>query len=135
MFKLCVRAQNTSLGRRLTSNVRYFSSEKIADSFKASQSRLLELSEAPNNEVKLKLYGLFKQASTGPEHDKPSRPSFVNPVGQAKYDAWAKVFELSQEAAMQDYSKLVEELHEEMGTAGEYVCVFVYVCMYACICM
>jgi len=79
----------------------------------------MELPESPDNSVKLKLYGLFKQASAGPSSESPDgRPSFINPIGQAKFDAWAEYGSMSQDEAMSNYSKLVEELHEEMGTAS-----------------
>lgn len=45
------------------------------------------LSRDPGNDVKLRLYGLYKQATEGDVSGK--RPGFTNPVGRAKYDAWA----------------------------------------------
>lgn len=47
------------------------------------------LSKDPGNDVKLRLYALYKQATSGDVSG--SRPGFTNPVGRAKYDAWAKL--------------------------------------------
>jgi len=66
------------------------------------------LPEAPGSDVKLKLYGLFKQSDagdvTGP------RPGFTDIVGRAKYDAWAALKGTRTEDAMQQYIDLVESL-------------------------
>ena len=45
------------------------------------------LTKDPGNDTKLALYGLYKQATEGDVSGK--RPGFTNPVGRAKYDAWA----------------------------------------------
>jgi acyl-CoA-binding protein len=59
--------------------------------------------------VKLKMYGLFKQAGAGDVTG--SRPGFTDIVGRAKYDAWAAVKGASTEDAMQQYIDLVESLN------------------------
>jgi diazepam-binding inhibitor (GABA receptor modulator, acyl-CoA-binding protein) len=66
------------------------------------------LSEALGNDMKLKLYGLFKQAGAGDVTG--SRPGFADIVGRAKYDAWAAVKGTHTEDAMQQYIDLVESL-------------------------
>jgi acyl-CoA-binding protein len=66
------------------------------------------LTKHPGNDVKLKLYGLFKQATTGDATG--SRPGFTNPVGRAKYDAWAKLSGTAPEAAEQQYVAIVRDL-------------------------
>jgi acyl-CoA-binding protein len=66
------------------------------------------LTKDPGNDVKLKLYGLFKQATTGDATG--SRPGFTNPVGRAKYDAWAKLSGTAPEAAEQQYVAIVRDL-------------------------
>jgi diazepam-binding inhibitor (GABA receptor modulating acyl-CoA-binding protein) len=76
--------------------------------FEAATVDATNLAEAPGNDVKLKLYGLFKQASTGDVTG--SRPGFTNMVGRAKYDAWAAVKGISGEDAMRQYIDLVESL-------------------------
>jgi diazepam-binding inhibitor (GABA receptor modulator, acyl-CoA-binding protein) len=66
------------------------------------------LATDPGNEVKLRLYGLFKQATAGDVSG--SRPGFTNPVGRAKYDAWAKLSGTSPEAAQEQYVAIVRDL-------------------------
>jgi diazepam-binding inhibitor (GABA receptor modulator, acyl-CoA-binding protein) len=76
--------------------------------FDAAVADLKKLSVEPGNDVKLKMYALFKQAGTGDVTG--SRPGFADIVGRAKYDAWAAVKGTSAEAAMQQYIDLVESL-------------------------
>ncbi|GAB2748783.1 acyl-CoA-binding protein [Terrabacter sp. AAH1] len=66
------------------------------------------LTDDPGNDVKLRLYGLFKQVTEGDVSG--SRPGFTNPVGRAKYDAWAKLSGTSQEAAEEQYVAIVRDL-------------------------
>jgi len=66
------------------------------------------LSTDPGNEVKLRLYGLFKQVTQGDVSG--SRPGMMNPVGRAKYDAWAKLSGTSSEAAEEQYVAIVRDL-------------------------
>ncbi len=57
--------------------------------FESAVAAVPGLSRDPGNDVKLRLYGLYKQATEGDVTGK--RPGFTNPVGRAKYDAWAAV--------------------------------------------
>ncbi|GAA5032418.1 acyl-CoA-binding protein [Terrabacter aeriphilus] len=66
------------------------------------------LTRDPGNDVKLRLYGLFKQATSGDVTG--SRPGFTNPVGRAKHDAWAKLAGTSPEAAQEQYVAVVRDL-------------------------
>ena len=66
------------------------------------------LTDDPGNDVKLKLYGLFKQVTEGDVSG--SRPGFTNPVGRAKYDAWATLSGTSQQAAEEQYVAIVRDL-------------------------
>ncbi|WP_020577935.1 acyl-CoA-binding protein [Actinopolymorpha alba] len=66
------------------------------------------MSADPGNEVKLRLYALYKQATVGDVEGK--RPGFTNPVGRAKYDSWAKVSGMSANVAKEAYVRLVAEL-------------------------
>ncbi|KAL3926712.1 MAG: hypothetical protein SGBAC_013364 [Bacillariaceae sp.] len=63
-----------------------------------------------SNDNKLKLYGLFKQATQGPIGDRP-RPSFFYLTDCAKFDAWAALGEkMDKETAMTEYVALVATL-------------------------
>jgi acyl-CoA-binding protein len=66
------------------------------------------LPERPDNMTLLKIYALYKQASTGDVEGK--RPGFTDMVGRAKYDAWDGLKGTSQEDAMQQYIDLITEL-------------------------
>jgi diazepam-binding inhibitor (GABA receptor modulating acyl-CoA-binding protein) len=66
------------------------------------------LPEKPDNMTLLKIYALYKQASTGDVEGK--RPGFTDLVGRAKYDAWAGVKGKSANDAMQEYVDLIESL-------------------------
>jgi acyl-CoA-binding protein len=76
--------------------------------FDAALARVKELTTDPGNEAKLKMYGLYKQATEGDVSGK--RPGFTNPVGRAKYDAWAEVKGMSKEAAEAAYVEFVNTL-------------------------
>lgn len=80
----------------------------MSEEFDAAVERVAQLSEDPGNDVKLQLYGLFKQATQGDAQGK--RPGFTNPVGRAKYDAWAGFAGLSAEDARAQYIALVDSL-------------------------
>ncbi|UXY16318.1 acyl-CoA-binding protein [Chitiniphilus purpureus] len=85
----------------------------LATRFKTAQEEVLTLDEAPDVQTKLKLYGLYKQGTEGDVSGE--RPGAINFVGQAKYDAWAKLKGLSSEAAQQQYVALVEQLKAAEG--------------------
>lgn len=76
--------------------------------FDDAVARVSQLSQDPGNEVKLKLYALYKQATQGDVEGK--RPGFTNPVGRAKYDAWTEVSGLSAEEAEAAYIDVVDGL-------------------------
>jgi acyl-CoA-binding protein len=66
------------------------------------------LPEKPDNMTLLKLYALYKQATSGDADGK--RPGFGDMVGRAKWDAWNARKGESTETAMQAYIDEVESL-------------------------
>lgn len=80
----------------------------MSDAFQAAVDRVAELTNDPGNDVKLKLYGLFKQATQGDVQGK--RPGFTNPVGRAKYDAWSELAGLTSDEAKAQYIGIVDGL-------------------------
>lgn len=66
------------------------------------------LPERPDNTTLLKIYALFKQATSGDVEGK--RPGFTDMVGRAKWDAWDSLKGLSKDEAMQQYVDLIAEL-------------------------
>ena len=79
--------------------------------FDAAAKQVLDAKQDPGNDIKLKLYANFKQATEGDvTGDKPGFTDFVN---RAKYDAWAKVKGTSADDAMNAYIKLVDRVTRE----------------------
>jgi diazepam-binding inhibitor (GABA receptor modulator, acyl-CoA-binding protein) len=66
------------------------------------------LPERPDNMTLLKIYALYKQASSGDAEGK--RPGFTDMVGRAKFDAWEGLKGTAKDEAMQQYVDLIEEL-------------------------
>ena len=66
------------------------------------------LPEKPDNMTLLKIYALYKQASSGDADGK--RPGFSDMVGRAKWDAWSLAKGKSSDEAMQEYVDLIESL-------------------------
>lgn len=67
-----------------------------------------QLSERPDNMTLLKLYALFKQASSGDADGE--RPGMTDFVARAKWDAWNELQGTAREEAMTSYVALVESL-------------------------
>ncbi|PAA55748.1 hypothetical protein BOX15_Mlig016637g1, partial [Macrostomum lignano] len=65
----------------------------------------------PSNELLLRLYSLYKQATEGP--CRQPRPGFWDPVSRYKWDAWNSLGDMQQETAMLEY---VEELKKVIET-------------------
>ncbi|CAD5214895.1 unnamed protein product [Bursaphelenchus xylophilus] len=87
--------------------------------FESAQKKLNSLTTDVGNDVKLKVYGLFKQATTGDASG--DRPSAINFVARAKYDAWNEYKGLSKEEARGKYVALVNELASAEPAAPEVV--------------
>ncbi len=66
------------------------------------------LSERPDNMTLLKIYALYKQATSGAPTE--PRPGFSDMVGRAKWDAWNALKDKSADGAMQAYSDLIDSL-------------------------
>lgn len=86
----------------------------------------------PSNELLLKFYGYYKQATCGSCNN--SKPSIFKVVERAKWDAWYSVRDLSKNDAMQGYideikniietmphNEHVQKLFEVIGPFYEYV--------------
>lgn len=67
-----------------------------------------KLASRPDNTTLLKLYGLYKQATTGDNDEK--KPGFGDMVGRAKWDAWNSLKGTSTDDAKQQYIDLVQSL-------------------------
>ena len=76
--------------------------------FEAAVANSKLLSELPDNPTLLKIYALYKQATTGDNEEK--KPSFSDIVGRAKWDAWEKLKDTSTDEAKQQYIDLITTL-------------------------
>ncbi len=80
----------------------------LEKNFQTAAKQAKELPERLGNDTLLQLYALYKQATQGNVSGK--RPGFTDRVGRAKYDAWARLINTSQDEAMQAYIDLVARL-------------------------
>jgi diazepam-binding inhibitor (GABA receptor modulator, acyl-CoA-binding protein) len=78
--------------------------------FEAAAQAAKSLPKRPDNATLLQLYALYKQATGGDVSG--GRPGMFDMVGQAKYDAWAKLRGTGREAAMQQYVDLIASLRQ-----------------------
>jgi len=76
--------------------------------FDDAAAAVLKAKKDPGNDLKLKLYANFKQATEGDV--KGEKPGFTDFVNRAKYEAWAKLKGTAPEEAMKAYVKLVERV-------------------------
>ena len=80
----------------------------LSTQFETAAKEAQSLAKKPDNQTLLQLYALYKQATSGDVSGK--KPGFGDFVGQAKFDAWAKIKGTSRESAMQQYIALVARL-------------------------
>ena len=76
--------------------------------FEAAVANSKKLSQRPDNTTRLKIYGLYKQATAGDVTEK--KPGFGDMVGRAKWDAWNALKGTSQDDAKQQYIDLIKSL-------------------------
>lgn len=81
--------------------------------FEAATVASKTLRKAPNNDTLLALYSLYKQSSSGDVTG--ARPSVMDVIGRAKFDAWAARKGTNRAGAMADYVKLVASLRAAEG--------------------
>lgn len=82
---------------------------ELKELFEKAVAESKTLAEKPSNEILLKLYSLYKQATEGDVNaEPPSNPfDFVN---KAKHEAWSGLKGKTRESAMQEYADLVSKL-------------------------
>ncbi|KAJ1527073.1 hypothetical protein ONE63_008614 [Megalurothrips usitatus] len=67
----------------------------------------------PSHDLMLRFYAYFKQATEGPANG--SRPAFWEVVSRMKYDAWAKLGNMTAEEAMKNYVDELGKIVETMS--------------------
>uniref|UniRef100_A0A8C6SYE7 Enoyl-CoA delta isomerase 2 n=1 Tax=Neogobius melanostomus TaxID=47308 RepID=A0A8C6SYE7_9GOBI len=83
------------------------------EQFEEAKSRMSSLKQDPGNDVKLKIYALFKQSTLGP--CTTPRPGMLDFINKAKWDAWKALGETPQEDARQQYCDLIGSLVSAEG--------------------
>ncbi len=98
----------------------HFGGEPVPDgpslaekAFEAAAAASKALRKAPDNDTLLALYSLYKQGSVGDVTG--ARPSMMDAIGRAKFDAWADRKGTSREQAMDGYTQLVGTLQGSEG--------------------
>jgi diazepam-binding inhibitor (GABA receptor modulating acyl-CoA-binding protein) len=76
--------------------------------FDAAAKEVLKAKKDPGNDLKLRLYANYKQATEGDVTGE--KPGFTDFVNRAKYEAWAKLKGTPADKAMEDYIKLAERV-------------------------
>lgn len=96
---------------------RTFSSDSMEKEFQTAVANLQKVSTDVDNDKKLKLYALYKQATNGPCSDE--KPSMFNVVDKAKWQAWKALGDQSSDDAKKDYISIVNELLAASGASEE----------------
>ncbi|XP_012623849.2 enoyl-CoA delta isomerase 2 isoform X1 [Microcebus murinus] len=85
--------------------------------FENAMNQVKLLKKDPGNEVKLKLYALYKQATEGPCN--MPKPGVFDLISKAKWDAWNALGSLPKETAKQSYVDLVSSLNSSSKSSGQ----------------
>ena len=82
---------------------------ELKEQFESAVSNSKTLAQKPDNDVLLKLYSLYKQATEGDlATEAPANP--FDFVAKAKYAAWEALKGITKEDAMQQYIDLITSL-------------------------
>ena len=80
----------------------------LQQKFESAVANSKNLSERPANDILLKIYGLFKQATEGDVSG--DRPGGFDFKAIAKYNAWESQQGKSKEDCMNEYVSLIDSL-------------------------
>ena len=80
----------------------------LNEQFEQAVADSKSLPEKPDNATLLRIYALYKQASTGDVEG--VRPGMTDFVARAKWDAWAAIKGQSADEAKQAYVDLIDDL-------------------------
>eukprot|EP00298_Acanthocystis_sp_HF-20_P004097 c14434_g1_i2.p1 GENE.c14434_g1_i2~~c14434_g1_i2.p1 ORF type:complete len:243 (-),score=104.61 c14434_g1_i2:24-752(-) len=81
--------------------------ENVSEIFEAASTFVATFAHSLDNNTKLKLYGLYKQATIGKCNT--TQPSIFYQVDRAKWNAWNELGDLSQFEAKQIYAEVLIE--------------------------
>ncbi|XP_027459113.2 enoyl-CoA delta isomerase 2 isoform X2 [Zalophus californianus] len=85
--------------------------------FESAVNQVKLLKKDPGNEVKLKLYALYKQATEGACNT--PKPGLFDLINKAKWDAWNALGNLPKETARQNYVDLVSGLRSSSDSSSQ----------------
>lgn len=88
------------------------SSDFLEKDFKRAQELVWKLPTNPTDDEKLKIYGLFKQATEG-DINRPEPGMFSGFKARAKWESWKGYEGLSQIVAKREYINFINELLEK----------------------
>jgi len=83
----------------------------LTESFEQAVAKSKTLTTRPDNQTLLKIYALYKQGTQGDVQGE--KPSFIDMVGRAKFEAWEGQQGKSQDDAMEEYISLIDRLADE----------------------
>ncbi|KAF7649557.1 hypothetical protein LDENG_00139510 [Lucifuga dentata] len=92
---------------------------RTVEEFEQAKTMLSTLKKDPGNDVKLKIYALFKQATQGPCNS--PKPGMLDFVKKAKWDTWKSLGSISQDDARQQYCDLIGSLVTAEGGSSAHV--------------
>ena len=82
----------------------------IEEDFNDAVERSKRLSERPSNDILLKIYALYKQATEGDVNGE--RPGGFDFKAAAKFNAWEALKGKSQDEARREYIELIDRLSQ-----------------------
>ena len=82
----------------------------IEEDFRDAVERSKRLSERPSNDILLKIYALYKQATEGDVNGE--RPGSFDFKAVAKFNAWEALKGKSQDEARREYIELIDSLSQ-----------------------
>jgi acyl-CoA-binding protein len=82
----------------------------LNEQLEAATTKVKTLTERPSNDILLKLYALYKQATEGDAGTE--KPAMFDFVATAKYNAWNSIKGTAKEEAAQKYISLVDSLFQ-----------------------
>ncbi len=86
--------------------------QELKKEFEQAVKASKELPSKPDNEILLRLYSLYKQATDG-DVNTENLPGMFDFVAKAKYDAWHKLKGVNTIDAMNEYINLVAKLFDK----------------------
>ncbi len=83
----------------------------LAERFEQAVAKSKTLTTRPDNQTLLRIYALYKQGTQGDVTG--DKPSFVDMVGRAKFEAWEGQQGKTQDEAMGEYISLIDQLADD----------------------